>query len=152
MTTATRLQVMAVTSRAQINCMRIIRNSGSSGYSGPDVQIDHDAQQAWWFKHASAGEVYGWLYLAYGNVVGFGMILKRADGQWSPSAGILPEHQGRGYGKWVVSNLVDQARHLGLVLTAKAKRSNPPAVATHDPALWEQIGLDDDYVYFRSLD
>ena len=150
-TTTTRLQAIPVVSSGHLNCMRTIRNSGSSGYSGPDVQISEDDQQRWWHGQVATGSAKAWLFAQHGTVVGFGMVMYRPEEHhWSPSAGVLPEHQGRGYGKWIVSWLAQEAAREGYVLFAKAKHSNRAAIATHDPEYWEQIGIDDDYLYFRS--
>lgn len=147
-TTAIRLQVIPVQSSGHLNCMRTIRNAGSGGYSGDDIQITEEQQTNWWLNN----HAYAWLYTSNGVVVGYGMIMKRDDGQWSPSAGVVEEQQGRGYGKWIVTNLVDQAKNLGFTLYAKAKKTNPAAVLTHDPLCWDRLGEDDDFVYFRSID
>ena len=146
MTTATRLQVIPVQSSGHLNCMRTIRNAGSGGYSGDDVQITEEQQTNWWLN----SHAYAWLYASNGSVVGYGMILQRDDGQWSPSAGVIAEYQGRGYGKWIVTNLADQAAHLGITLYAKARKSNPAAVHTHVETHWVNLGSDDEFVYFRS--
>lgn len=147
MTTSVRLQAIPVRSAGEVNCMRVIRNSGSGGYSGSDVQISEDEQEDWWL--ANQGSIHAWLYASYGEVVGFGMILRRGL-QWSPSAGVVPQFQGRGFGKWIVSDLVMKAWKLDIELFAQAKLSNPAAVATHDPQLWDKLGEDDTYAYFRS--
>ena len=151
MTVATRLQVIPVQSAGHVNCMRVIRNSGSAGYSGDDFQITEDEQQDWWRSLAPRMLVKAWLYASHGVVVGYGMYSWREDQQqWSPSAGVLPEHRGRGYGKWIVSHLAQMASAEGITLYAKAWLNNEPAVATHDPKFWERVAQDADYAYFRS--
>lgn len=150
-TTATRLQAIPVVSNGHLNCMRTIRNSGSGGYSGPDVQITEEQQLAWWREQVANDSARAWLFALNGTVVGFGLIMYRFDEHhWSPSAGVIEEHRGRGYGKWIVSWLADEATRDGITLYAKAKRSNVAAVETHDVTKWETVGIDNEFIYLRT--
>lgn len=146
MTTSIRLHATPVMSAGQLNCMRVIRNAGSASYSGDDVQISEAEQANWWRENQ--GNVYAWLYSENGTVVGYGMIFKREH--WSPSVGVVTEYQGRGFGKWIVSDLVLKAWKMDFELYAQAKHSNPAGVKTHDLQLWDRLGQDDTFVYFRS--
>jgi GNAT superfamily N-acetyltransferase len=128
--------------------MRVIRNAGVWGYSSDHTIISEDEQRVWWQK-AQHG-VYAWLFASNGEVVGYGMMSRREDGRWSPSAGVLPEWQGHGYGKHIVSWLALEAGNMGIELWAQALVGNPAAVRTHDEAYWDKLGEDDTYAYFRS--
>ena len=148
MTVAIRLVPIPVQSWGHVNCMRLIRNSGAWGFSSDNTVISEDEQRAWWQK-AQHG-VYAWLFAHDGEVIGYGMMSKRDDGRWSPSAGVLPEHQGHGYGKYIVSWLSNEASNMAIELWAQAKLDNPAAVHTHDLHYWDKLGEDAHYVYFRS--
>lgn len=148
MTVTTRLQMVQVVSWGQLNCMRVIRNSGAAGYSNANGEVTEEQQREWWA--ANKHRTFAWLFVAYGVVVGFGMIQKRDDGHWSPSAGVLPEHQGRGYGGRIVDHLVVEARGRSMTLWAQAKLDNPAAVATHHRDYWDRLGDYDGYAWFRS--
>jgi GNAT superfamily N-acetyltransferase len=147
-TTATRLQSIEVHSQGQVQCMRVIRNTGIGGYSHDNREISAEEQRQWWLSMKD--RCHAWLYAMNGTVVGFGMLRQRPDKTWTTSAGVLPEHAGRGYGGWIVDNLVDHARGWGLQLWAEAKLDNPAAVKTHHPDRWESLGQDDEYAYFKS--
>lgn len=144
----TSLQSMRVYSTAQIQCLRIIRNSGAQGYSHHNEQITEDEQWKWWLQNKD--RMHAWLYIYRGTVIGYGLIRRTGQGIWNPSAGVLPEHWGQGFGGAIVDDLVCQARELGVKLEAQAKLDNPAAVATHHNQFWTKTGEDKDFVYFES--
>jgi GNAT superfamily N-acetyltransferase len=148
MTTTLRLLAIPVASDGEVQCMGAIRNTGTEGFSEDHHQVTPAEQRAWWQRVKD--HTHAWLYHVNGTVVGFGMFQLRGNGEWSPSAGILPEHRGRGYGGFIVSDLVDKARSKGLQLTAQARLDNPAAVRTHRGEWWDKVGEDDTYAYFRS--
>jgi GNAT superfamily N-acetyltransferase len=148
MTTTLRLLAIRVASDGEVQCMGAIRNTGSDGYSGDHRQVTPAEQRAWWREVKD--RTYAWLYHVNGTVVGYGMLQLRDTGDWSPSAGILPEHRGRGYGGFIVTDLAEKARGRGLLLMAQARLDNPAAVKTHRSEWWDDVGTDDTYAYFRS--
>lgn len=150
MSVAIQLQSLEVQSPHQVEMLRMIRNAGRGGYSHDHHEISRDEQRKWWgdMQH----RIQAWLYATIdGQVVGFGLIRQTDDGRWSPSAGVLHEHQGHGYGGKIVDDLVDRARARGIQLHAQALLDQPAAVATHHQDRWERLGSDEQYVYFRSI-
>jgi GNAT superfamily N-acetyltransferase len=127
--------------------MRVIRNTGIGGYSGDNTEISVDQQRAWWRKNRH--KLHAWLYAHHGTVVGFGM-LRQEKRKWTTSVGILPEHQGNGYGGAIVDDLVCQGRELGYSMVAMARLDNPAAVATHHREYWDRLAGDETYAYFVS--
>lgn len=148
MTVETRLESHAIETLEDVQAMRVIRNAGRFSFSTDQDEISEEAQCLWWT--AMQGRVHAWLYRADGTVVAFGMIRRGDDGRWSPSVGVLAEHQGHRYGGQIVDDLADQARRLHIELHAQARLSNPAAVATHHAKHWHALGTDETYAYFRS--
>jgi GNAT superfamily N-acetyltransferase len=144
---AIKLTRVEVQSERQVQCLRVIRNAGRFGYSNDTEEISAPAQREWWRR--SQGKVHAWLYSVAGEIVAYGMFFQRDDGSWSPSAGVLPDYQGRGYGGRIVDDLVARARELGVQLVAAARLDNPAAVATHHPDLWERLEDSATHAHFR---
>lgn len=144
----TTLVSVPVQSQGHVQCMRVIRNSGIGGYSFDNFEISSEQQWEWWQRNKD--RLHAWLYAYRGTVVGFGMLRQDKQRHWTTSAGVLPEHQGRGFGGAMVDDLVCQARELGLSLEACARLDNPAAVATHHAEYWERLADDETYAYFRS--
>jgi len=141
------LQAIRVVTEAHVEQMRRIRNVDRDGYSTASDEITPEQQARWWSEHG--GTVHAWLYLdTAGALVGFGLVRPDANGHWCPSVGVLPNYRGRGYGKWIISDLTRQAPER---LYAQAKRANAAGCRTHAAADWDEIdGPDPAYRYYRA--
>jgi len=142
-----------IQTQSQVNSMRVIRNYGADGFSGDNRVITVDEQARWW--QSVQGRCHAWLFGLqrddpWADTVGFGMILRRENKCWSPSAGVLPAYRGNGYGKQIVSWLALEAGNMGIQLHAQALRSNTAAVKAHNPLYWECYMANQEYVYFRT--
>jgi len=127
--------------------MRLIRNRCAAGFANFNDDISEAQQILWW--QSNRARLRAWLYLdGTSNVVGFGLLTTHDDGtQWT-TVGVLPEHEGHNYGKWITHHLINQAP--GRVYGA-ARRDNPAAVRLHVEDDWiECEGPDPRLVYFRT--
>ena len=144
------LEALRVSTPAQVETLRQIRNATAAGFSHDNTQISHAVQRAWW--SAMRGRVHAWLYAYQGEVVGFGLVRQTEDGRWWNSLGVLPAYQGQGFGSAITTDLLSQ--HDGPVY-ASVRCDNLPAIAMHHPDQWERYDsgntYDDPLVYFRSV-
>ena len=77
----------------------------------------------------------------------FAALLQREDGTWVSSEAVLPGFEGRKFGGRILSHLIGSVRH---EVYARARIDNPAAVALHNSREWDQTGVDDQCVYFRT--
>lgn len=135
-----------IASELDVERLRYVRNRTAHGYSTHTEQISEAQQRAWWVENRD--RVMGWLYRdEWRTLVGFGLLRQADDGYWLTVVGVLPEHGGRGYGKWITHDIVMRAP--GKV-RATARKDNPAAVKLHVPEDWRIVdGPDERLVYFE---
>lgn len=141
------LRAIPVEHDDQVERMRLLRNATKDGYSAFNENISEAAQITWW--RVNRANLRAWLYAdEAGLIVGFGLLRRDDAGRWLTTVGVLPEHSGRGYGKWITHDIVFRAPGR---CWAAARRDNPAAVALHVGEDWEVIdGYDPRLVYFRT--
>ena len=125
--------------------LRFIRNVTSWGYSNHTAQISAEQQRTWWAENRE--RMRGWLYRdEFKQLVGFGLIRQDDEGFWLTVVGVLPGHEGRGFGKFITHDIVTRAPGR---CKATARKDNPGAVKLHVDSDWEIVeGPDERLVYF----
>ena len=85
-----------VTTDADLETLRQIRNSGRQWMTRNTAEITPEQQRAWWkqFKRISTGV---WLFSESSTDIGYGLLRLEGDRVWC-SLAVLPRHQGHGYG------------------------------------------------------
>lgn len=134
-----------VCTEAAALAMGHIRHIQREGFSADNSEIDDARQLRWWRAHRNRVSAY--LYAFGGKLVGFGALLQQHDGTWVSSCAVLPGHEGRKFGGRILSHLVQSVDH---EVYARALIANPAAVALHNSREWDQTGIDENCVYFRT--
>lgn len=138
-----KLICVAVEDPPEIEYVRQIRNATAAGFSTYNDVITPDDHRAWWERTKPLA----WLYASAEGIVGFGLLRKDDQDRWVTVVAVLPEHDGRGYGKYITADIV--RRSPGIVY-ATARLDNLGAVFVHVPEDWERIdGEDPKLAYFR---
>lgn len=122
-----------------------IRHIQRHGFSADQSEIDDERQRSWWLENRP--RVNAWLYTFGGVLVGYGALLQREDGTWVSSCAVLPGHEGRKFGGRILSHMIGAVPH---EVYARALIANPAAVSLHNSREWDQIGVDETCVYFRT--
>jgi hypothetical protein len=122
-----------------------IRDARREGFSQDQSSIDEARQLDWWRRMRL--RVNGYLYFSGKHLVGYGCLIQEPSGRWVSSCAVLRGCEGRSFGKRILSHLINSVGH---EVYAQALVSNPAAVALHNPLEWEQTGVDDTLVYFRT--
>lgn len=122
-----------------------IRHTQRAGFSQDNTPIDPDRQRDWW--HAWRNRINAYLYYDGASLVGYGCLIQRMDGTWVSSCAVLPEHEGRRFGKAILHHLIGSVGH---EVYAQARTDNPAAVALHNPLDWEEADRTHHLVQFRT--
>jgi len=143
----TRIEPRAAVTEDDAMLIATMRNICSAGFSRFNGTISADEQRRWWA--ATAGTRHAWLYYGVeGMPVGFGVLLRDPGGYWVTSCAVLPDFQGRNYGRRMLAHLVRSAPG---PCRAQARKDNPAAVRLHVAEDWDVIdGPDPALVYFQT--
>lgn len=140
-----------VTTSHDIECVRLIRNLTSGGFSHFNGQISHSEQVVWWAS--MQGRLKAWLYLgrldgSVLRVVGYGL-LREEDGLWWNSVAVRPLFQGQKLGSYITHDLI--GKYVRPIYSA-VRRDNPAALGMHHQDEWEEISgpEPDRLIYLRS--
>lgn len=136
-----------ITSFDQANEMRMIRNEGRFTFSHDTHWIEYDQQQWWWNDVHRRGVAKAWLYSLPEGYVGYGLLLRDADGFYRPSTAIYKKFAGHAYGRTIVSDLVHLA---GERIIGAGRADYPPALKLHAPEFWDYMGTRKGISFFIS--
>lgn len=156
-----------VSSIAQVETLRIVRNACTGTYAHFNGRMSYGKQQAWWQSEKARRDIHVWLYYysepiageAYPSyvLVGFGMVREDDHRVWWNSIGVLPDYRGCGYGSYITS---DVARRRYDPIYAAVRRDNPAGIQMHKASDWRRLKPSEIFfdhaeterlVYFESL-
>jgi ribosomal protein S18 acetylase RimI-like enzyme len=92
------------TTPADVEAMRVIRNSSREFMTHDTYEIDKATQLAW-FSALDRKEMRPYVFRVGGAPIGYGLV-RRLEGRWWLSGGLLPPWRGRGYGRRLFAALV----------------------------------------------
>jgi GNAT superfamily N-acetyltransferase len=143
------LMAEPVTSDADVQMLRAIRNVCREGFAHDTEPITAEQQCQWWAAGTAKGDLQAWLYVKAPHrvIVGYGLLRRTEDGRWWTSVGVFPQHAGQGYGGAITCDLVERAPEPPY---AQARKDNPAAVRLHRDSHWERVGEDERLVHFRA--
>lgn len=84
-----------ITTEAEVETLRVIRNSGRQWMTRDTAEITQEQQRAWWAE--GAGDRIVFLFREAQTDVGYGLLRRESD-RWWCSLAVLPMHQRQGYG------------------------------------------------------
>lgn len=87
----------ATTTPDDLEAMRVVRNTCREFMTGNTREIDITAQICW-FASLDPAETKPFVFRVGGAPIGYGLV-RRLNGDWWLSGGLLPPWRGRGYGK-----------------------------------------------------
>ncbi len=145
------LDVRTVTSWADVEMMRRIRNSGAERYSTHREHITHADQVQWWTREAGGLQAYLFSPSDTMGDVAFGL-LRYHDGVYWTTVGVLPEAGGRGIGSSALDYLVMSVAPV--MCRAIVLLSNVASIKIHrlvaDGGYWVHIADHVDRAMFRT--
>lgn len=96
-----------VTTPAQAEAMRVIRNTCRQWMTNNQDEITSEQQLTWFESIRKAQTVLPFLYQPRAqDPMGYGLI-RKLDGKWWVSGGLLPMHRRKGYGYLLFGELAD---------------------------------------------
>ena len=137
------LRLHAVTQLADILAVRRLRNSGREFMTNSTAHIGVLKQIAWYFRcyrrDCRTGKFR--LYLLRdrtGCPVGYGALRADADGLLVTEC-VATQHRGKGYGRHILSAMIQMAEDEGKHLLAEIFSTNQPSIALHSKAGFARV-------------
>lgn len=86
-----------ITTDAEVETLRQIRNSGRQWMTRDPRAISAEEQRAWWQQARHDPNLRVWLFSEAATDIGYGLLRLEGDRRWC-SLAVLPRYQGQGYG------------------------------------------------------
>lgn len=109
--------------------MRRVRNACRSAMTRDTSKIGRLRQLWWWYRRPAAMTPYV-IGLHGHEIVGYGIVFADGEHGWL-TAGLLPEHRGKGLGTKVFRELSDRVVGRSMTPTLEVMDFNKPAIAVY---------------------
>lgn len=107
-----KISLSLVLSAADVERVRVLRNTGREQMTNDTREITQQAQQDWW-STIDNSRVLIWLCYDGATEVGFGMIrmlhARTPSPNWYVTLVVAPEHHGKGYGTAIYRAMLERA-------------------------------------------
>lgn len=130
-------------------CVRTIRNQCYPMLTGDPRKLGFWEQVRWYYRQYRQGEMQLFLVRANGAIIGYTALRRRVyerkDYQCSTIC-VLPQFQGRGYGRRALEILVELSHQQGYPVLAEVRADNARSNPIHDH--WMFLKTEDGVNYY----